>query len=141
MPAEFEKSQIPPNTHQQIAPISKALSSLSPLSSIVASVDDSIKNGLEASRDLWRKQRPDDLNALFEMVGDKFNEATILQLQARMAAGTLSSVATVLAPKRRTACLRRTPASGKSVNASLDNQAGLGVTSAPTRRQVDPLRG
>jgi hypothetical protein len=46
-------SQIPPNTHQQIAPISKALSSLSPLSSIVARVDDSIKNGLEASRDLW----------------------------------------------------------------------------------------
>ncbi len=30
---------------------------------------------------------------------DKFNEATILQLQARMAAGTLSSVATLLAPQ------------------------------------------
>jgi hypothetical protein len=46
-------SQIPPNTAQHITPISKALSSLSPFSSIVASLDESIKNELGASREFW----------------------------------------------------------------------------------------
>jgi hypothetical protein len=46
-------SQIAPNTLQHITPISNALSALSPFSSIVARLDESIKNELEANRDFW----------------------------------------------------------------------------------------
>src|ERR1017187_6079007 len=45
--------QIPPNTIQHTAPISKAFSALSPFSSIVASADELIKSDLGAIRDLW----------------------------------------------------------------------------------------
>jgi len=46
-------NRVPPSTIQQITPIWKALSSLSPLSVIVASIDGSIKSDLEASHALW----------------------------------------------------------------------------------------
>lgn len=43
-------AHIPPNAIQNIDPISRALSSLSPQPSIIASLDESIKNELEAAR-------------------------------------------------------------------------------------------